>query len=278
MAGSLSGRFHQHGRRWNVIVERTLATETSLIGFGTRDGLGVVLKVAEAEGEEWRSGEILNVFAGKGLVRVLEHTPGAVLLPRLVPGNDLSALSLDGRDTEATEIIAGIIQQMSLVQPIVLPFLTVADQASGFDRFRHNCDGLIEDEVVQKAERCYFDLCATQVNPRLLHGDLHHYNVLFDKALGWVAIDPQGILGEVEFEVGAALRNPYTAPALLSNESTARSRLEIFERRLGFDIQRAAKWAFATAVLAALWPTKPGGVDMRVPFVAAAKCLLGLAE
>jgi hypothetical protein len=67
-------------------------------------------------------------------------------------------------------------------------------------------------------------------------------------------------------------------PALLSNESTARSRIAIFERRLAFDAQRAVKWALSSAVLAALWPTKPGGVDMRVPFVSAAECLLRLAE
>ena len=42
----------------------------------------------------------------------------------------------------------------------------------------------------------------------LLHGDLQHYNVLLDKDRGWVAIDPKGVVGELEYEVGALLRNP----------------------------------------------------------------------
>ncbi|WP_373298360.1 aminoglycoside phosphotransferase family protein [Paludibacterium paludis] len=30
---------------------------------------------------------------------------------------------------------------------------------------------------------------------RLLHGDLHHDNVLFDSSHGWLAIDPKGVIG-----------------------------------------------------------------------------------
>ena len=38
--------------------------------------------------------------------------------------------------------------------------------------------------------------------------DLQHYNVLFDSDRGWLAIDPKGVIGEVEYEIGASLRNP----------------------------------------------------------------------
>jgi streptomycin 6-kinase len=43
--------------------------------------------------------------------------------------------------------------------------------------------------------------------------DLHHYNVLSDSGRGWLAIDPKGLVGEVEYEVGAAIRNPIDAMA-----------------------------------------------------------------
>jgi streptomycin 6-kinase len=51
-------------------------------------------------------------------------------------------------------------------------------------------------------------LCSSQRYRRLLHGDLHHGNVLHDSERGWVAIDPKGVLGEPEYEIGVALRNP----------------------------------------------------------------------
>ena len=59
----------------------------------------------------------------------------------------------------------------------------------------------------------FAELCASQRGVRLLHGDLQHYNVLFDRRRGWVSIDPKGVLGEPEYEIGAALRNP-ARPAL----------------------------------------------------------------
>jgi len=92
----------------------------------------------------------------------------------------------------------------------------------------------------------------------LLHGDLHHDNVLFDDALGWRAIDPKGVLGEVEFEIGAALRNPQELPGVIGNLSVFRRRVDIFSSRLRLDSGRVLAWAFAQAVLSAIWKCEDG--------------------
>jgi hypothetical protein len=74
----LAERVEQYAREWDVIIESTRETETSSIAFGTRDGQPVVLKVVRRDGgEEWRSGEILQAFSGRGMVLPLEHTQGA---------------------------------------------------------------------------------------------------------------------------------------------------------------------------------------------------------
>lgn len=271
-----SERLDDYARQWNVAIEDIRQTETSVVAFGVRDHQPVVLKVARREGEEWRSGEVLAVFGGKGLVRAVEHPNGAVLLERLMPGNDLTVLSLSGRDEEAAGIIAEIIEQMASVRPLVPAAIAIADLASGFQQFRSNGD-LMPTGMMQKAERLYLELCASQTDVRLLHGDLHHYNVLFDASLGWVAIDPWGLLGELEYEVGASLRNPIDAPELLASQSALVSRLKIYESRLAFDADRALRWAFAQTVLAALWPTEEaGGIDVRVPFTNAAAAMMSL--
>ena len=270
-------RLNEHAREWNVVVNSTKETETSLMGFGVRGHQQVVLKVARHEGEEWRSGEFLAAFDGKGLVRALDYTDGAVLLEAVTPGNDLVSLAVNGRDDEATEIIAGIIQQMSSVRPSVPGFILVRDLIAGFERYRHNCDGLMADGMVEKAERLFAELCESQTDVRLLHGDLHHYNVLLDSKLGWVAIDPWGLRAEIEYEVGASLRNPIDAPDLLAMETTVVNRLKIYERRLQLNTERAVRWAFSQAVLAALWPTEAGvGIDMRVPFIRAATAMMAV--
>lgn len=103
--------------------------------------------------------------------------------------------------------------------------------------------------------------------------------MLFDSELGWVAIDPWGALGEIEYEVGASLRNPIAALELLASPERVERRLRIYEERLKFDRDRALRWAFAMAVLAALWPPEEGlGVEMRDPFITAANAMLTLID
>ena len=253
----------QHAGAWGVVVEDFLETESSVIAFGTRDNKSVVLKVIKKPGDEWRSGEILKAFDGRGVARVCEQAPGAVLLERLRPGNSLVELSLNGRDEEATDIVADVIQQMSArassMSSLQFPnaCATVQDWAKGFERYLATGDDQIPLELVETGQRVYLRLSATQRQPRLLHGDLQHYNVLFDSDRGWLAIDPKGVVGEVEYEIGAVLRNP--SDRFLSR-STVERRLKQFTLRLNLDYERALAWALAQAVLSAIWLIEDGFV------------------
>jgi hypothetical protein len=40
-----------------------------------------------------------------------------------------------------------------------------------------------------------------------LHNDFHHFNILLS-APGWLVIDPKGVAGHAEYEVGSFLINP----------------------------------------------------------------------
>jgi streptomycin 6-kinase len=277
---SASERFEAHARDWGVSIDQTLSTETSLVGFGSRDGDPVVLKVIRKENsEEWRCGEILRAFDGAGIVTVLEHAPGAALLPRLEPGHNLTALCLEGNDDRATEIIAATIARMSNLDPQIPWVGSIERLEPDYARFRGGADGFIPVSYVDRAEALFVELCATQGIRRLLHGDLHHYNILFDENAGWVAIDPWGAMGEIEFEVGASLRNPVDAPWLLKDPAAIARRLRIYEMRLKCDVDRALKWAFATTVLGILWPVEPDvGQDFRGAFALAAQTMSRLLE
>jgi streptomycin 6-kinase len=41
----------------------------------------------------------------------------------------------------------------------------------------------------------------------LLHGELHHENILAAERAPWLAIDPKGVIGEPAYETGALIRN-----------------------------------------------------------------------
>lgn len=250
-------RFHAWAEEWQVSIERSFETSNSVMGFGRCDSTDVVLKVIKRQGDEWWSGSALTAFGGRGCVRALRHAGGAVLMERLTPGNSLSELVKQGDDDEATTILAGVIAGMSSTGPIS-PCPTARSWAEGFARYAASGDDRVPRALALHGARIYADLCESETHPRLLHGDLHHDNVLFDKTLGWKAIDPKGVVGEVEFEIGAALRNPQELSGVMTDLTTLLRRVEIFSSRLRLDPGRVLAWAFAQAVLSAIWKCEDG--------------------
>lgn len=271
-------RVDERIRDWRVVVERVLETDSSVIAFGRRDLQPVVVKVIKNPGDEWHSGAILDAFEGRGVVRVYEYVEGAMLLERLSPGDSLVGVTLDGRDDQATEILVDVIGRIS-PGPSVDAVPTVEDWAKGFERYASSGDGQIPKHLFERAHRVYSELCASQSQPRLLHGDLHHYNVLLDSERGWLAIDPKGVVGELEYEVGAVLRNPYERPELFTDPSTIQKRLERFACKLNLDARRILAWSFAQAVLSAIWSIEDGfPVGPRNPWITLADALRPMLE
>jgi streptomycin 6-kinase len=244
-------------RRWRVTVDMQFETESSLIAYGRRDDLPVVLKIVKQHIDEWRSGEMLSAFDGRGVVRVLEHIGGAMLLERLDPGTTLAQVVCDGRDEEATAILASVIGSMSPGPPPAgCP--TVTDWSRGFSGYLASGDTQISSELVRRAEQIYDDLCVSQGDTRLLHGDLQHYNILQDRERGWVAIDPKGVVGELEYELGAALRNPTERPDVFVSPTTIETRVNTLASALSLDARRVTAWAFAQGVLSVIWGVEDG--------------------
>jgi streptomycin 6-kinase len=242
---------------WNVSLAETGETPTSLLGFGTRDGVHVVLKITKQLGDESNSGEVLKAYEGDGAVRVYESEIGAVLLERLEPGEQLVNVVKRGGDDEATKILAEVIAKLANHEsPAVCP--TVADWGRGFDRYRKSSDEQISREVVEDAREMYQELVDSQRRTMLLHGDLQHYNILFDNERGWTAIDPKGVVGELEYEVAALLRNPIELPEVFTNPDRIERRLEILTTALHLDHSRALRWSFSQSILSAIWDIEDG--------------------
>lgn len=242
---------------WNVSLSETRETPTSLLGFGARANAAVVLKLTKQEGDESHAGEVLQAFEGDGAVRVLESEPNAVLLERIEPGEQLLSLVKRGDDEEATRILAQVIEKLAnRVAPVTCP--TVSDWGRGFDRYLQSDDKLIPRELVHEAHALYKSLASTQRTTMLLHGDLQHYNVLFDEKRGWLAIDPKGVVGELEYEIEPILRNPVELPELFADPDTINRRLDTLTSFLHLDRSRTLNWSFARTVLSAIWDVEDG--------------------
>ncbi len=251
------GRLADLAARWHVDVAEVRETASSLLAFGERGDSSVVIKVLKSTGDEWNSGAVLQALSGPSVVRVLEHEPGAVLMERARPGTSLVDVVLAGRDDDATRTLSDVIGRMPRVEaPVSTP--TVHDWGAAFDWYLAAGDQRISQMLVHDGARIFRELCATQNASRLLHGDLQHSNVVYGETRGWLVIDAKGVVGELEFEVGALLRNPVEAPEVVTNLQALQTRLTILCEMLGLDRERAIAWAFAQAVLSAIWSVQDG--------------------
>jgi streptomycin 6-kinase len=233
-------------------------TPTSLLAFGNRGDVPVVLKLFRDSGDEWNSGAVLRAFRAHGMVEVLDYRDDAILLERLSPGTALAELTVARRDAEATEILAETVLQLSEAHATVDWIPTVEDWGQGFAAYLRSSDAQLDRGLVERGQICYEKLAASQQAPRLLHGDLQHHNILHDSRRGWIAIDPKGVRGEIEYEFGASFRNPQQPPDYYTSRKVVEQRLRIYTSRLNVVPERVLAWAYAQAVLSAVWLVEDG--------------------
>ncbi|HYX51410.1 MAG TPA: aminoglycoside phosphotransferase family protein, partial [Ktedonobacteraceae bacterium] len=96
--------------------------------------------------------------------------------------------------------------------------------------------------------------------PVLVHGDLHHDNVLSAQRAEWLAIDPKGVAAEPAYETAAMLRNPQIK---LQNypdiEKILHRRILVLSEVLQIEPQRIHQWGLAQTVLSAVWSAEDEG-------------------
>jgi streptomycin 6-kinase len=241
-----------------------------------RDGTQAVIKLS-FPGEEGFSTEVaaLKLFAGRGAVRLLEADleRGAILLERLLPGTPLFE---EADDEQATRVIGDILSQLWRPAPGRHSFPTIADWAAGFVRLRHRYGGTtgpLPAGLVQTAERLFAELLSSAAEPALLHGDLHHGNVLAAQRQPWLAIDPKGVVGEPAYDTAAMLRNPLPVILTWPNlERVLSRRIDQLAEHLGLDRRRIHGWGIAQTVLSAVWSLEDHGRNWE-PAIACAQVL-----
>jgi streptomycin 6-kinase len=223
------------------------------------DGTEVVLKAGIPHEELLTEIAALQVYEGCGVARLLQSDAeqGVFLLERLRPGTVLTTLADEVHDEEATSIAASVMRSLWKSAPSNSTFPTVTEWAQGMQRLRSHFGGGVGPfpvRLVEEAEGLFTDLLASMAPPVLLHGDLHHDNILSAERAPWLAIDPKGLIGEPAYEVGALLRNLWPERHRLSNPARIlERRLSILSEELDLDRERLRGWAMAQAVLSAWW-------------------------
>ena len=253
---SLPELVHEAARRWGL-TDLCPATNLSynFVEFANCRGQEVVLKLGVPHRELTSEIASLRIFEGRGTVRLLEADAelGMLLLERLRPGQMLASLT---DDAQATHIAADVMLSLRRPGTADPSLIRLQDWLDGFHRLRARFEGgtgPLDRRLVEHAEAEALDFFREEYQPTLIHGDLHHFNILSSER-GWLAIDPKGVVGPAAYEVGPFLINPWVVSSWPPDAPRlTQTRIAILSERLGLDERCLLEWGMAHAVLSACW-------------------------
>jgi streptomycin 6-kinase len=205
-----------------------------------------MLKLAAAP-EEVRGAALMAWWDGAGAAVVLARQGPALLLERATSAASLPELSRTGEDREAIAILCRTVAELHRPRqtppPAGLPSLATW--------FRELAMLSGADARLARGWAIAEGLLATSRDEVVLHGDMHHENVLDFGDRGWLAIDPKALIGERAYDYANIFRNPDRETALAPGRLEARLRQVSAAARL--DPERLLGWVAAHAALSAAW-------------------------
>ena len=258
--------FDEYLKRWQLTPDgKPIVTRASRL-LPVRSGeVPAILKIALLD-EERIGGLLMQWWGGCGAARVMARDENAILMERAVAGASLADVARN-RDDDASRIICTVLAQLHTPRgqaPAALVALT------------EWCEPL---RAAAKARGGLFGIAASAASHLLsgqqeivvLHGDMHHRNVLDFGPRGWLGIDPKGLIGERGFDYANIFCNPdaemATMPCRLSRQVRVVAEAAHLERH------RLLMWIVAWAGLSAAFllddALSPNGALTMVELAAA---------
>jgi streptomycin 6-kinase len=168
---------------------------------GFQGNNSIILKLGLDHQALTREAFALECFAGYGVVKILAEDKGMLLLERAAPGTSLKR-HFPNQEHESVKIACGVMKKLRQATiPKHHNFPHIKDWLTALDK-----DWAIPDGYLQKARKLRDQLLQTSKPDVLLHGDLHHDNIL-QNGDDWVLIDPKGVIGSPMNEIWAFVMN-----------------------------------------------------------------------
>ncbi|WP_419955465.1 aminoglycoside phosphotransferase family protein [Neobacillus niacini] len=249
---SLEQRVETYLQKWELTSEGPVDNLSYNFVLKVRDSneTPLILKLGVPNFDTRNEMVTLKAYNGEGCAQLLMSDPenGVMLLERIVPGTMLSA------ERDEMVVIENFIKVWKDIRRPVPGGTSTPSLKHWFDgltRYRNAGGGPISLEHVQLAEEFFQEVMETSKGPELLHGDLHHENILYSEEKGWMAIDPKGVAGDPYFDVVSFLINQLESKA--DPKSTLKLRVDKISEQMGLDRQRLLKAAIALGTLYACW-------------------------
>lgn len=216
-----------------------------------------VLKILNENGKKFESkgADVLRYFNGSGTVKLLNADEGAHLL-EFIDGPELKSIVDQGNDELATEVICEVLKKLySSSEPRPSELISME---RNFQSLLERAKTSDQNSIYYSGAECARKLMATSKNLKVLHGDIHHQNILKHPDRGWVAIDPQCLFGEITYDFANTFYNPQTPILFLKNSDRIVKIANKFSQAFGIPTDRILKFAFAYGCLRASWKIEDG--------------------
>ncbi|MDV4153694.1 MULTISPECIES: aminoglycoside phosphotransferase family protein [Rhizobium] len=239
--------FARYLNRWSLIADgEPIITHSSRLLPVLWQDRPAMLKVA-ADIDERYGALLMQWWDGDGAAYVYAQEGDAVLLERATGKRSLLAMAMNGEDDEASRILCATAARLhaprkkQLPDPIPLTrWFRDLEPAAG----KHG--GTLADcSAIANA------LLADQRDVTILHGDIHHDNILDFEARGWLAIDPKRLHGERGFDFANIFANEELP--VITDTARLRRQLAIVSAEAKLEPTRLLQWIAAYSGLSAAW-------------------------
>lgn len=222
-----------------------------LRAYQTTTQRNVICKISFELKDLLQEHQALLFYNGNGNCKVydLDTKLNAMLLEQLKPGTALTSLCFD-QDDAATMHAATVAKKLhELPLPKDHNFQHIKEWLQLLYTLQTTA---IPQHHLRKAQQISGELLAQSTNEVLLHGDLHHDNIILGTN-GWTAIDPKGIIGEPAWEVEPMITNPEKFVRNNNPKEIIKRRLDILATELTIEKQKLIKVCYVRSVLSTCW-------------------------
>lgn len=245
--------FDRYIHLWNLIPDgEAIYTPSSGLLPVCYNHSPAMLKVALCV-EEKRGNRLMARWNGRGAAQVFASDGDAILLERASSTLSLADECCRANDRLACRIICSVVEQLHQINgkdfPELIPIsrwfvelepsAKIYSQVCGYSVLRHSVYALHQ-------------LLENPQQPVVLHGDIHHDNILHFDERGWLAIDPKGLTGERGFDYANLFCNPLIASTDLISQ-LFHQRVHIVTEYSGLERKRLLMWILAWCGLSAVW-------------------------
>ncbi|QTD42592.1 aminoglycoside phosphotransferase family protein [Sporosarcina sp. Te-1] len=236
---SLPARIAHYAEQWGLTIQGPVSNLSYNYVLFVEDALGqpFILKLGVPNFDCRNEMDTVRQYDGHGCARLVkaDREEGVMLLERLLPGTMLSELQ---DEEEVTRIFLTTWKAIRRELPTDRKIPMITDWAASLTQYAADqSNSEIPKEFIDKAEGYIKKIMDHPEQHALLHGDLHHENILYSEEWGWLAIDPKGVGGDpyfdlVSFMINHVMKKPEPRALLAYRVNRISEELELDRTRL----------------------------------------------